>query len=193
MSLLSELRALFPDRRLTVFEARQIADRQTTMLLRRLGITDPPVPTELLAALPFLEVRAPRGLNCAGAVRWIKPRWTILVNGSEPATRQRFSLAHELKHVIDHRQRDVIYGPETNGLAAWQIERLICDYFSACLLMPRPWVKRAWVGGLQSVSALAELFDVSQEAMAIRLSQLGLVDSLSRCEGPAVAARRIAA
>jgi hypothetical protein len=30
----------------------------------------------------------------------------------------------------------------------------VCDDFAACLLMPRPWVKRLWSGGLQDIDAL---------------------------------------
>jgi Zn-dependent peptidase ImmA (M78 family) len=50
----------------------------------------------------------------------------------------------------------------------------MCDYFAACLLMPRMWVKRAWSDGINDQRALAALFDVSVTAMGIRLEQLGL-------------------
>ncbi len=50
----------------------------------------------------------------------------------------------------------------------------MCDYFAACLLMPRIWVKRAWGDGINDQRALAALFDVSTTAMGIRLEQLGL-------------------
>jgi Zn-dependent peptidase ImmA (M78 family) len=60
------------------------------------------------------------------------------------------------------------------------IEQL-CDYFAACLLMPRPWVKRAYCGGVQNVAQLASMFDVSQPAMQVRLSAIGLIDRAPRC------------
>ncbi len=58
---------------------------------------------------------------------------------------------------------------------------MVCDYFAACLLMPRPWVKVAWSRGVQDVSDLAAVLLVSRTAMSLRLRQLGLVVSAGRC------------
>lgn len=55
-----------------------------------------------------------------------------------------------------------------------QIE-LICNYFAACFLMPRTWVKRAYGSGIQDEEALAGLFKVSVEAMHNRLIFLGYI------------------
>lgn len=60
------------------------------------------------------------------------------------------------------------------------IEQL-CDYFAACLLMPRTWVKNAYAGGTQEIPKLARLFDVSEPAMRVRLTSIGLIDPLPRC------------
>src|SRR5205823_3788110 len=83
---------------------------------------------------------------------------------AEPQVRQRFSLAHELKHVLDHRFVDVIYQDVPGRDRAHWIEQ-VCDYFAACLLMPRPWVKRAFASGTQRLPRLADHFGVSQAAM----------------------------
>ena len=56
---------------------------------------------------------------------------------------------------------------------AKRAERL-CNYFAACLLMPRPWVKHDYYGGLQRPRALARRYYVSEEAMDTRLRELGL-------------------
>ena len=47
-------------------------------------------------------------------------------------------------------------------------------YVAAALLMPGKWVLAAWHRGHQQVSTLAELFQVSPQAMARRLATLGL-------------------
>ncbi len=61
----------------------------------------------------------------------------------------------------------------------------VSDYFAACVLMPKAWVKDAFCNqGIQSVEALAELFQVSSKAMSFRLSQLGLTLSVNRCAIP---------
>jgi Zn-dependent peptidase ImmA (M78 family) len=181
VNLLVDLRSLSPQRRLTTLEAYGIAERQATRLLRRSGITSGPVPSEIITELPFVQVNLRRRLNASGATKWIKPRWVILLNGLEPVVRQRFSLAHEYKHVLDHHRRlrhERPLTPEQHEA----YERL-CHYFAACLLMPRPWVKAAWAAGLQDPVTLARRFEVSPQAMQVRLLQLGLVDPYARCSG----------
>ena len=91
-------------------------------------------------------------LPVSGCTAWQAGRWLILINGSEPYGRQRFSLAHEFKHVIDHRFRDVLYVDRPRLSADVQAEQA-ADYFAACLLMPRAWMKRAWAEGLQSLAS----------------------------------------
>jgi Zn-dependent peptidase ImmA (M78 family) len=52
----------------------------------------------------------------------------------------------------------------------------ICDYFAACVLMPRAWVKKAWREGPQDIPSLARQFQVSRQAMQVRLQQVGLIE-----------------
>jgi Zn-dependent peptidase ImmA (M78 family) len=82
-------------------------------------------------------------------------------------------LAHEFKHVLDDPVIDHMsahLGPQQQRQRA---ERL-CNYFAACMLMPRAWVKHDWGEGLQNNRALARRYYVSTEAMETRLSELGL-------------------
>ena len=57
----------------------------------------------------------------------------------------------------------------------------ICDYFAGCLLVPRPWLKKAWGEGIQRPADLATRFGVSQQAIQVRLSQTGLTGRQRRC------------
>jgi Zn-dependent peptidase ImmA (M78 family) len=106
-------------------------------------------------------------------MRLTRGRWHIAVNSDDQPTRRRFTLAHEFKHVLDHPFVGVIYRDAKGKPSDDQAERM-CDYFAACRLMPRIWVKRAWGDGINDQRALAALFDVSATAMSIRLEQLGL-------------------
>jgi Zn-dependent peptidase ImmA (M78 family) len=182
MKMLADLRSLVPQRRLTRSEAYSIAERQATRLLLRADIQTAPVPTEIISGLPFVQVEIRPLTAASGGTKWIKPRWIILLNSYEPAARQRFSLAHEFKHLLDHPYRRTAYGTLATPTSKHAVEQL-CDYFAACVLMPRPWVKVAWASGLQDVVALARHFDVSPQAMQIRLLQLGLMDPYMRCSG----------
>jgi Zn-dependent peptidase ImmA (M78 family) len=106
----------------------------------------------------------------------------LTVNASEYELRQRFSVLHEFKHVIDHTVRHLILGDKKLGLTAEAMAEKVADYFAACVLMPKTWVKRAFFNeGIHSTEALAELFHVSPKAMSVRLSQLGLARQADRC------------
>lgn len=179
-STLAEVRALMPLRRLTLSEAFTIAELQATKLLELLGIEGPAVDVARLAELPKIDVQVQpryRMPSLAGFSQWVDGRWLIVVNRDSVPGRRRFTLAHEFKHVLDHRAMKVTYSHLGRGDQRkhdQQIE-LICNYFAACLLMPRPWVKRAWAQGFQDEVALAELFKVSTEAMHNRLIHLGFI------------------
>ena len=89
-----------------------------------------------------------------------------------------FTLAHEWKHLLDWTMSDVLYRNLGYGNPELQSRKRedVADYFAACLLMPRTWVKNAWARGIQDLPALAGLFMVSEDAMRYRLSYLGLLD-----------------
>lgn len=178
MSVLKDLREITPPRPLSDAEARGIAERQAARFLRLSGIAEPHVPGSIIADLPRITVEVRSGLPESGVSFWDNQvkLWRIWLRAQDVAVRQRFSLAHELKHVIDNDVIDFAY-PPLGLLSSRKRAEAVCDYFAACLLMPRPWVKRAWGLGIQQVDALAELFGVSGEAMARRLSDLGLRES----------------
>ncbi len=104
----------------------------------------------------------------------------LVVNGDEPLTRQRYSIAHEAHHIVMHPFIGYAY-PAFEGQSSYQRGEQVADYFAACLLMPRVWVKRAWVSGTQGVHELAGQFEVSPAAMQYRLVQLGLHERARRC------------
>ena len=92
--------------------------------------------------------------------------------------RQRFTLAHELAHVILHPLADVSLPSHHETPAEARLEAA-CEHFAACLLMPRPWLKRAYFESrIQDGPSLARLFPVSWPAMRWRLEQLGFVNEL---------------
>lgn len=179
-TVVTKLRDTVPLRPLRYSEALRIAELQAQRFLVLEGINEPALPERIIAELPRIEVARLTPFPTSGASHWAQGRWLVVVNGSEPATRQRFSLAHEFKHIIDHRFAKLIYSafPDTERHA--MVEQ-VCDFFAGCLLMPRPWVKRAWTSGIQRTPDLARTFGVSQAAISVRLSQIGLTDPLPRC------------
>lgn len=180
-TVLSQLRELAPDRALTPSEARQIIDRQTTRLLSLAQVLGPPVPVEsVIALLPRVTIRRFPDLPTSGRTQWAGSQWVILVSSDEAPVRQRFSLGHELAHVVYHPLSDTTLPAYKEVSAEDRLEQA-CEYFAACLLMPRTWVKRAYCyEGIQDVPGLARLFEVSYLAVQIRLEQLGLVPRIEQ-------------
>jgi Zn-dependent peptidase ImmA (M78 family) len=180
-STLSQVRRIMPRRPLRFDEAKRVAELQAARLLEAEGHNIGPVGASLIAGLPRIDVQYRHGLLGSGITTWERGAWRIAINADEPRVRQRFTLAHELKHIIDASHEDAIYGHLATGPARQRHIEAVCDHFAACLLMPRRQVKRLWGEGIQDFSALATYFDVSQQAMHIRLQVIGLVDPLPRC------------
>lgn len=172
-AVMAVLRQKAPRRPLSRQEARQIAEWQAQSLLEMGRIGTPPVPSTLVSELPRIVVAQDNNLPVSGCLQWRSGRWMILLNGTEPPERQRFSLAHEFKHSIDHRYAKLHYVDRPGDTARAQAE-YAADWFAACLLMPRTLVKRAWASGIQDVDELARTFAVSPRAMTRRLHYLGL-------------------
>lgn len=192
-TILQKLRVFVPARPLQHHEAQGIAERQATRLLSLLDQREPPVNVGLIAELPRIEVRVVPNRDIAGLSgmsQWLKKesRWLIAVNRDDSQTRRRFTLGHEFKHILDNPYINVLY-PENEyaKLSAEERAERMCDYFAACVLMPRSWVKTHWARGTQNTEQLAAIFNVSPAAMDRRLQDIGLIESRKRWRSVIVA------
>lgn len=186
VGLLARLRSLVPKRALGWREAEQLAERQANWLRSQLGVLGPVLREEDIAALPFLTITRRETLPTSGLATKTDFGWVIMLKHDEPMVRQRFSLAHELKHVLDDELIDLaprgLY-PSVGGYSRHERAERVCDRFAAALLMPRPLLRADWADGLQDIAKLAKRYDVSRAAMRVRLSQLGLLEPTPRCAG----------
>jgi hypothetical protein len=184
VNVIRELRRLMPARAVTLSEAYAVAEQQATRLLTLQHIRSVPVDLNRLMDLPRLKVVSqPRHVmpTLAGFTEWRDGQYVVVINRTNSLYRRRFTFGHELKHVIDWTLRKTVYArlgsdPDKRDR---HVER-IADYFAACLLMPRPWLKRHWYQGYQDIEALAQMYGVSTEAMTIRLKYLGLIEDESQ-------------
>lgn len=99
----------------------------------------------------------------------------IGINNSQHPRRQRFTLAHEIGHyVLEHKIMNIgDLVDDANTDTSSPIERE-ANYFASCLLMPRELVKKH-IKGKYEIKELAKKFDVSEQAMTIRILELGLI------------------
>jgi Zn-dependent peptidase ImmA (M78 family) len=114
-------------------------------------------------------------------------RATILINKDDAPVRKRFSMAHELGHFLLHTSSSVFVdrrvrfrdAASSQGTIPEEIE---ANSFAADLLMPQAWVLRE-VARLRQrrfpptdehlIEELADLFQVSTQAIEYRLANLG--------------------
>ncbi|HZQ64968.1 MAG TPA: ImmA/IrrE family metallo-endopeptidase [Gaiellaceae bacterium] len=179
-SVLASLRGLAPERALAHDEALRVAELQANRLLGHFDVQATAVPEELITELPRIRV-VRELLPVSGSAHWANGYWLISLNAAEPHVRQRFSLMHEFKHVLDHTRRHFPYYDRAWLSQAEQAER-VADYFAACVLMPKKVVKSLWCSGQQDIPALAAKLQVSVPALRYRLAYLGLTEPASRCE-----------
>lgn len=100
----------------------------------------------------------------------------ILINQNDPYLRQRYTLAHELKHALDFYDNDILYRDLGNGdEEKRRVQReAIANEFAAEVLMPMALVtEHFW--RTPDLLVLAGKFKVSTEAMKTRLEKLGLI------------------
>ncbi len=166
-AVLTKLRLMRPARKLTRNEARRVAERQASKLLRLRAALEAPIPEEAITHLARVEVYRDDLGSLSGVSHWNGAHWCIAINARHALVRQRFTLAHEFAHILDAPYRRVVREDNAEEVA---------DYFAASLLMPKRLVKRAWAQGIQETPALARHFNVSMSAMRRRLDELHIGD-----------------
>lgn len=170
-SVLASLRALTPRRRLNLAEALQIAELQATRLYQLIA-DERGILEHHLTGLPRISVIY-EDIAVSGMSHWNGREWIITLCASDSRARQRFTLLHEFKHIIDHAQTDWLYVGDRRHTPQEQAEAA-ADYFAGCALVGRRELKSAWGNRIQRIEDLAAHFGVSVQAVQVRLAQTGL-------------------
>lgn len=108
-------------------------------------------------------------------------RTLILLNSNMCHCRKRFTLAHEIGHILlGHLPAQLQGGSIVEARHAWQEAE--ANRFASELLMPLPALKKF---GMLTVEGIAQVFDVSPAAARIKARQLGWEDETARKYGKA--------
>lgn len=146
------------------------------------GETQPPFDPLKIARAAGVEVyvttfKPEDGEDVSGSVVILNSEPVIYVARDHPLVRQRFTIAHELGHIaLGHlagKEGELVDNAKRLRSATWDIEERAANGFAAELLMPGQWVKEAVSAGIRSIPELATLFGVSNQAISIRLENLG--------------------
>jgi Zn-dependent peptidase ImmA (M78 family)/transcriptional regulator with XRE-family HTH domain len=156
--------------------ARQV---RTTLCLGTAPIADLPETVERLVGADVGTAPLPEGVSGICATDPQRETTIVLINSNDVADRQRFTLAHELGHLVfgDATHVDAVDGQRTP-------QEITCDEFARHLLIPQDGV-RAWLGipadnsgtpvDERTMALLSRHFGASPEATRIQLDRMGLL------------------
>lgn len=107
-----------------------------------------------------------------GRTTWTAGRPRIELRADRSLQRSRFTLAHEIGHLLIARDDSV--ARRTHALEGDDVEKL-CDWIAASILIPRQWIAmfaRRDRYDLSLLRLIANKADVSLSAAAVRLAEV---------------------
>ena len=158
-------------------------------LLQELGVTEPGE-IDLEAIAYYLNARVKyRPLDgCEARIIGKGDEAIITVNANSTYRRKRFSIAHELGHWHHHRGKCLACRVEEYRPRDSLSPERTADGYAADLLMPyylfRPLARQQSKLTFKAVAALADTFNASKPATAIRLVESDHSPALLVCHGP---------
>lgn len=164
------------------------AQEQAISLLKESAASEVPVNLEKIASHLDVSISFQDFEDDMSGVLVVKNgRRAIGVNRTHHTNRQRFTIAHELGHLVlhhEHSNNDVhldkkwAYFRSTAKMDPREVE---ANQFAAELLMPEPQLRAIIktqghdLTNDRDIETLSQLFKVSEKALAFRLINLGLV------------------
>lgn len=168
---------------------RSAIQKRVNDLLEERGVRTAPVPVERIAKGLDAQLRfSPLDDELSGMV-YVKDGTPIIgVNALHHPNRQRFTLAHEVGHLVLHRAEitrqihvdkgfPILMRNAASGVGDDEME-IEANFFAAELLMPEQFLVRSLKGQSfdiddeSAVSTLAKEYKVSTAAMRFRLGNL---------------------
>ena len=159
----------------------RLADR----LLIEAEIKGPPIPVKRIVAAQACSIRTSDLKDISGILVRSAKGNVIGVNKAHHETRKRFTIAHELGHLMLHQGQEVWYDRDfrvslrsDESSAGVNVEEVEANFFAASLLMPNRMLSddlRACSIDLEDVEGVRELaraYGVSPQAMTLRLARL---------------------
>jgi hypothetical protein len=176
------------------------AARMARRVLEAEGVTRPAVPVDKIASKYALIVWEDLPDDISGMLvpvpKAVGPKWVIVVNATHASVRQRFTVAHELAHVLLHKYtsphadgRVQVRFRDEDSARGSNHEEIEANQFAAELLMPenivRSWAERINFDladdsddekAMTAIESLAKRFQVSVQALSFRIANLAALD-----------------
>jgi len=171
------------------------AERRARSLLLELQIDEVPVPVEEIARhLDCVVSYEPLDADVSGLLFRDDSRRVIGVNSRESALRQRFTIAHEIGHLLLHKGRPLIVdklvrvNARSSTNSPSRNEEREANQFAAGILMPADLVRQhasdviedmTLISDRWLVEQMAKRFQVSLQAMEYRLVNLDVLSPMA--------------
>lgn len=164
-------------------------ERKAESFLQNLDVTTPPVDVGRISEALGITVKPMDVKERVSGVLVLKDeKATVGYNRMDAPVRQRFTVAHELGHYALHQDEMQLFVDEGYAVAyrdsrssSGEIRReREANAFAAAILMPKYLVEQEVekldfdLGSDDALATLADRFDVSTQAMAYRLANLGI-------------------
>jgi Zn-dependent peptidase ImmA (M78 family) len=175
------------------FRPRSQIEAQAASVLERTGALRVPVPVVKVARLLNLRVEAAAlGDGISGILVVTGGRGIIGYNRDHAPVRQRFTVAHEIGHFCLHQSEGhlfidkayaAVYRRDRSSSSGADQQEIQANQFAGALLMPEALVLQEFqsldfdLGDEGALDRLAGRFEVSSQAMSIRLAHLGMFPS----------------
>ncbi len=146
-------------------------------LLKMAKIKEAPVDLEKIAkVLGFKVIRYPFHDKLRGKITIVDGIKVIGVNKTHSAASQRYTIAHELGHYLNgHEHYEKSYEDNEHPYFDHNFQQeKEADLFAAELLMPKPYLETDLQKLGLDISILKEKYQVSEQALWIRLTSSGL-------------------
>lgn len=171
-------------------------EAEARRLLEKYRVLEPPVPVERIARGEGAQIARHHFEGWeSGFVLRDNGRTIIGVNTRTSPRRQRFTIAHEIGHLLLHEGKPLIVDHSVRvdwrddvSAMATDAQEIMANAFAAALLMPAELIfshLKQYVATIAQsdrllsrdhlITQLARTFDVSTEAMGYRLINLGIL------------------
>ncbi len=111
------------------------------------------------------------GSGEAGCTTIISGKHCILINGNDPVERQRFTICHEIGHIVLSLQTQHTDGMDIQSYTDKPKSEIYCDIFAAEILLPsnlfRPFLDDFPIG-FETIDRLSGMFKASRTATGSR-------------------------
>ena len=156
---------------------------------RHKELQQPPVDIQLvIEKLGIHFAESDFGESLSGAAMIDGGKKIISVNRAHSEHRKRFTMAHELGHLLLHEDQSlsidvkpITFLRDEVAKSGQEWREIEANFFAASILMPKDLVlhklsklQKKYVDEDDLIAALAENFSVSPQAMGIRLGGLGI-------------------